>query len=218
MTTYFIGKVRFDGGSALYPVNCSPIFEGERVIVRMDYSPPKFVSAEVMSIGIAHKPCRNSVVCLEEDRDHYGRGPDAVNTQSDFEKFLKFKNFETLPVTSLDHFKRPLVTQEWDVAHFRSFDHEFKSDTVQFTANGLVILFGPSGLGYIGGGRFGSNRLDKVDGRILLRDYERIFPMWPCENEFQAAAKMAEGPLHDVFEESDDGSYATVMAAMYITE
>lgn len=147
MSRYRIAMVQFDGGSRTYPVNCASysMNPGERVIVRMTSQPePKQLQrAKIVEITDGRKPCKNGIVCREDQADAYGRGPAGVSTAADLERFLGFLNWPRFSSPWSDEtigsLSAPL--EKWRAVYLIDFRPSY-SDDGKFYGPGTLIAVG----------------------------------------------------------------------------
>lgn len=211
MPRFYVAMIRFHERGRLYPVNCDcewgGIKSGTEVIVRMTGQSKTLQKAEVVETRTDfRRPCRNSIVCMAEDAEGYGRGPYGVETPADLERFLVFLKWKR-------HETAGTLSNEWSVLYREPSRYDFYSSAKDRVLGPFkMVVIGPSGVG----ARELQEReaMTLHDGRAtnitlpFLRRFEK------AANPLQAAAFFAEGDLTYNLDGDEDTTLSQIRAAI----
>ncbi|TIW52025.1 MAG: hypothetical protein E5V54_31760 [Mesorhizobium sp.] len=173
MSLYFVALIRFSKNGRSYPVNCAePLEPGTRVIVRMAGQQQELQRAEVVSTFDSERPCRNTIVCLEEEAEAYGEGPPGVKNADDLDRFLTFLGWDRYATLQRDRSGRAeaLPYDEWPVAYARKSLRNLYSPGKNLRGPGIVIVVGPQGTGLFPL-RNDMHRAEILDGKLVIDSF-----------------------------------------------
>ena len=216
MAVYYVALVRFDGGSRTYPVNGAESYQqGQRVLVEMNWGRKSLAKAEVVGRSFCSKPCRHSIVCLEDRADDYGDGPAAVTTKAELDRFMRHMKLRPVPAFSCNYDGEEIKDQSWSVAYLPEFRLPFRDqDNLSFSPGVDVYLMGPVSIGIC----YADDedvRLRRVGRRLgVVRASCRPYSPQP-KNIFQETASLAFGELaHEKIPERIDRRMSEIRDAL----
>lgn len=220
MPRFVVALVRFTENGRTYPVN-GEFGPGDRVIVRMPGQPSSLRRAEVVQSVFRHKPCANTIVCLEKHAEAYGTGPEGVEDAEDLERFLGALSWRRCETVKENIFgdREALPFDEWPIAfveHARCRPGEHLPDMLW--GPNLAILVGRQGAGFFSWGEGSYRRVS--DGKLGVHDLVRKFGKdggMQCpldENPYRHAAKYAERDLIVDIDQDDYPSLRAIRAEM----
>lgn len=199
MSSYRIALVRFSKNGRRYPVNCTAFDPGNRVIVRMGAQASPLQRAEVVEITYNYKPCKNTVVCMEEDAEAYGSGAAGVENADCLDRFLSLLHWERYSTLRRDGFGavKIVACDEWPVAYEYGSQPRIYSSGKLWGPN-TVILVGPQGAGFYPCGNMSCTEI--VDGKLVLDGSKMVRGLGKeglagSENPYRRAAKIGESIL-----------------------
>lgn len=206
MSSFIVALIRFSKNGRTYSVNCADYLEpGTRVVVRMGGQANALQRAEVVKITSKDKPCKNTIVCLEEEAEAYGSGPEGVETADDLHRFLDVLHWHRYTTLQWDGFgaaKKTIPCEEWPVAYEWGNPHVHSSWKLRGPTE--VILIGPQGPGYFACGN-NMRYFEVLDGKLVIDWFVRKLGkeclsseeglVWRDINPYYHAARIAERNL-----------------------